>query len=115
MPIKSAAPRGAATIRPPWSVHLTTLGLLVLGIGTSAYAGQCTTTPTCVPTTVSPGCDLGSSGSWSCHHVPHTGDRWDIQAGHVAIVKAPAPTLAGLGTVHGTLLFDETTGSRDGA
>ena len=101
------------SVRRP--VPSTILALLLLGLGAPAHAAQCDTTPGCHASPGNPGCDLGVSASWTCGHVPQADDSWDILAGDVAIVEAPPPSLSGLGTIHGTLLFDAAPGGRDSA
>jgi hypothetical protein len=89
--------------------------LLIPFLGTAVHAAQCRTTPACLTTDSSPGCDRGVSSSWTCGHVPRANDTWDVLAGHTAIVEVGFPPLGGLGTVHGTLRFDEAPTKRDAA
>src|SRR5215468_3778635 len=91
----------------------TVLFLLVLGLWTESQAAQCNTTSACVPTSSSPGCDLRAWTSWTCGHAPRNTDRWNIRAGHTAIVEKPT-FRGGLGTIHGSMLFDAGPSGRDG-
>jgi Thrombospondin type 3 repeat len=114
MSIKTAAPGGTAT-RLRRAAFLFASFLVFLALGAPAFAAQCRTTATCAATDTNPGCNLGVSTSWTCGHVPRTGDTWDVLPGHAAVVETPAPTLGGLGTLHGTLYFDAAATGRDGS
>src|SRR5262245_26246210 len=92
--------RGRRT-RPDGEPGLVCVLLVLLLSAAPLHAAICVSVAACNASLPAGGCSIDLPQSWTCGHVPRSGDKWTVNTGHTVRIDRPDVEIGGSGWIGG--------------